>query len=386
MAINKYPTRFSTLYNYIFFQSTSNNVVIERLYDSNSHKLIGNNTDNMKTYEISRILQIPYDKTKNTSYSLSWSDKNTYNNFYIDTDLVTLYRYRINGASVGVWYYAYNAIYKYSNPFTDGTLTKKFLTNFTHNKIYQGYPYTLSIFNGENDLVNNPAANVYLQYDDGDIDLLYSISNMWINNNPTSVQQLYHITFNVTSSGNYFTKDPSQISEIPIVNDDGDGGTTNITTNDGQTNIILVRGSNLIGIDNIVLEQGCVDENDSNVLYVRWINDIAGWEYYMFRRVLTINHTKSDNERFDYVNNIERYNYQYGGINEQTFYVGDESLSDEDLYALSMLPQSNNIAYFDTNYQKWIHLTCKEQTITRGYKNHTFECTLVTDNDKSKQV
>lgn len=102
------------------------------------------------------------------------------------------------------------------------------------------------------------------------------------------------------------------------------------------------------------LETHCVP---SNPFYVRWINNLGGWDYWMFSFRQNIEKDIASQQTYsptvlDQETATSSIN-EYYKTAEKTITVGAEGLSLNEFECLSRIPYSNRIEYYDKGKDKW---------------------------------
>ncbi|MDR0541043.1 MAG: hypothetical protein LBH19_02395 [Dysgonamonadaceae bacterium] len=144
-----------------------------------------------------------------------------------------------------------------------------------------------------------------------------------------------------------------------------------ITTNAGE--IIWVHTGNPPGIVLAInITPQCTPDNP---FYVRWLNQLGGWEYFMFSFRQSIEKSV-DNQQFFYpfVRNQEtakgyiRASWMDG---KERITAGAGLLSGREYEALSKIIYSPQIEWYSKDLGKWFTLTIDESSINRDTRNET---------------
>ena len=99
----------------------------------------------------------------------------------------------------------------------------------------------------------------------------------------------------------------------------------------------------------------------SDPLYIRWINQLGGYEYKMFdagyRKSLNVSNFETFTPKIYDTLNTRRTKYVLDFEAKRTIVVGDEQLDADEFNRLSNLALSSNIEYFDRDRGAWFGVT-----------------------------
>lgn len=132
----------------------------------------------------------------------------------------------------------------------------------------------------------------------------------------------------------------------------------------GQSELTLgIEKQGWVGPLNVVLKKLAVEQvfcTPNNPFYVRWINQMGGYDYWMFGKRQVFTHKTENKKTFrPYISNIlkaqtttELYKFD---VTEQVV-VGAEQLKNEYFKPLSKIILSPQIEWYNENTERWIHV------------------------------
>lgn len=152
-----------------------------------------------------------------------------------------------------------------------------------------------------------------------------------------------------------------------ITDNDGEA----ITDNNGKP--ITVYGSYIYKEETYTVRY---ENAPRNAFWVRWINDIGGWEYWMFSCHVYRGKEVSDIKQADvyYERNEEAAgNLTYSKEANETTAVSSGQVDLATLEILSDLPKSPKIQWYDKAAEKWMRIEVDDTEITYGLHQPTGE-------------
>lgn len=120
-----------------------------------------------------------------------------------------------------------------------------------------------------------------------------------------------------------------------------------------------------------------------NPMYVRWINQLGGVDYFMFAfRQKENSSVKSTSSYSPVINDTSAARYSskvYALTSERTITIGAEGLNENEYQALSGIPYSPLIEFFDEKLRKWIGLSVHKFSLdhARADATHSVEMSLL---------
>ena len=265
---------------------------------------------------------------------------------YYDCDLAQYYAVSLDDKPVdNDFHMALNAAVQCGDKtdmFNDGN---RFLTRQKNIKKYEGYPLDVSFIKTDTN------AEYYLNLSEvtvGDM-LKLAHSSIKIPDGTTKVE----------------------LSDIPL--------STNLTTNK-STNIESNTSNQIVVRNNIkaslVIEKGVLQTcTGLNPFYVRWINQLGGFEYWMFyhNQKLKLNAKTTDTIE-PVIHSISNTSYIIRELNKEVesfLTVGAGNLKPDEHLALSEIPTSPRVEYWNEKIGKWIRIYCENSKIESNTRDMT---------------
>ena len=255
-------------------------------------------------------------------------------NYIIDLNLVV--RHIINPGLIVVD--ALNAVAQIgeSSDFTNKRGT--FRTNLKKLIIWQGYERRLS----------------YLSYP--------SISYLVYDDDPAIPIQLTevipHITI-VLPENKKLLSLQSEYGYEKLQNNAGE----DITDNNGEIIEVASLNANKPDSSSILLETRCVPDNP---FYIRWINQQAGWDYWMFSFRQTIERKIASQQTYNPTvfdqENAKSFTEEYYKEGKEKITVGASGMNDNEYECISKLIYSPKIQYYNKELGKWFGLIVDDGT------------------------
>ena len=140
-------------------------------------------------------------------------------------------------------------------------------------------------------------------------------------------------------------------------------GDTVITNELGEA-IVIVSASTGGTERRIPVDTCCLPDNP---FYVRWINDMGGWDYWMFSVRQSIDNSISDTVEFKpYCDDLSEANSAVSIIHlipKKTITAGAEQLTENEFDVISRLIYSPKIQFYNPTTHKWLGLLLNEAEI-----------------------
>lgn len=351
------PTAVHTAFNPIIYKITTDNpsevsATIKVTHGLNIYELKKEFFNQVATFDLSSIIKRLF---ANTGGFLIGTDA------FIDNRLFINYSVEVtDGVHIWVTYHsAINAVIQQG--FTSSLVTRQgnFLTGFDTLKFYSGYPFSVSVlaFAGSNYYKKGDGSEIYVNVNKGvyNIDFATFISQVSIMDETAGVNYLTDINgyFVIDDNGN------------PIIAEGGSGTTD-------------------LKVKNITNE--CIPQHP---FYVRWINAIGGWEYFMFgqrqfintesEEVVTTNLYSEDNTSNEVLKilNIE---------GKGSITAGADGISVNEFETLKGLIFSPTIQYYNVDAVNFLPCYIDTMGISQDNSIYTnnIEFTFVTDKIKTQ--
>lgn len=314
MIITSTPSKFHAAFNPIIFEvepsdSTERDASLS-VYDENG-KLItalarafyGNTTK----FDVSSVISKLFDTVEPVFT----------NGMAVDKRLFV--KYKVAGSS----YFAINAAVDMGNTSSFAGQISVILSRFSGITLYAGYPADISV------LVNTSFGGLTAEA----VNRIQDIANF--------LENVASDMYLIDNSGDYIL--------------------------DNFLNYIILEraGAGLSG-KKFTVENGCIPVNP---FYVRWINDVGGIDYWMFsvyQELKTSLKSSSTFRKFYTDTEAERGSAViYAQEAEDAIKVGSDHLSDEQYKALSMIPYSPLIEWYNEITRKWVRLTVDKEDNTK---------------------
>lgn len=120
----------------------------------------------------------------------------------------------------------------------------------------------------------------------------------------------------------------------------------------------------------------------ANPFYVRWLNQLAGYDYYMFQNQQKISITTADRKT------VTRYEREQPGVRfgeqtitlngERKITVGAEHLDNTEFEALSLIQLSPIVEWYNESAGRWINILVDKAELARNTSSdrHALEITF----------
>ncbi|GHT33986.1 hypothetical protein FACS189434_09380 [Bacteroidia bacterium] len=151
-----------------------------------------------------------------------------------------------------------------------------------------------------------------------------------------------------------------------------------IRTNTGE---IIYVSSGVNAESRLLIDNKCTP---SAPFYVRWINLVGGWDYFMFscRQIITRETKQQATFKPTILNTDTATGTEYviDKSAAQEIKAGADMISEDDFISLNDLPMSNKIQYYDKARGKWFDLLIDKSTIDKitGDTAQSVEFTFIT--------
>jgi hypothetical protein len=251
-------------------------------------------------------------------------------------------------------FYAINAVSQIGQQTNLQDKRGLFLTNFERLKCYEGYPLDVTV-------------------------MAFSGENYYYLNDSTTIKQINNI------EGSFCLPIPYLTTMAGINN----GGDLNVELSNNAGDIITDNDGNILYFSlgelterNKVVENCCLPKNP---FYVRWINNLGGWDYWLFSR------RQYETKEIDSISTFEPYVEEVSNSKKLTevlsvtgkkyIVAGSEDLTDNEFEVISQILFSNNIQYYDKENARWLNCYIKDGSCEKdNYESkHSLEIKFMID-------
>lgn len=258
-------------------------------------------------------------------------------NWFVDNNLVTNYTAKIAGITYP--FTALNAVRQIGESSDMSGLAGHFLTSFERLKYYPSYDTQICAL--------SYVGGTYFNFD-SDIKTFAPISNstfcFWL------ADAVYAAISNTTDNEIYLTTE----------------GNESITNTLGEIIQIISAGGELIE-RRMPIDTCCIPDNP---FYVRWINTMGGWDYWMFSTKQAINNSISDAVEFtpysDDMLNSTNTSEIISATPKKVITVGAEQLTNNEYDVISQLIYSPKIQYYNSITNKWVGLLLNDAEVEKN--------------------
>ena len=317
------PSKFHTAYNPILFTFEDDTLTYEVLtvnIGGSEIELKREYINGVATFDVSGVVKNYFAEKLLDSINDTDSD--------IFKEPALYVNYSVGGNN----YYAINAVTQIGTSLDYGLLKDKALTTLETLRIYDSYPFDISI--------------------------------------------LCDMPLEITQGTLY----ANAINRVKIDSEDEINSIAEYLTTLGGDNILTLGGDNIVvgGFSIGQAEEICTPRNP---FYVRWINYKGGVDYWMFGVQQTRNTTLQENQTYqryitDYLNE-NGTDYSYYKRATKAITVGAEHLTLADFNALELMTLSPYIEVYENG--KWIRIIIESSTTSRQTSDdrNSFECTFL---------
>lgn len=311
-TLNRLPSLIHTAFNPIIVEvedSLVDTISISMIADK-SYVLEKETFNDKAIFDLSPIVRLLFNDTI-TNGSKNW---------FVDNNLVVKYTAKILETTYN--FTALNAVRQIKESLDLLPLRGTFLTQFERLKFYEGYKAEVAVLSAESGL--------YFSFD--------------------SEQQEYAAVPN--SSFCFRLKEANYASISNAINDNVYLTTEDneVITNEAGEEIVIITGGGTIVERRMPIDTCCIPENP---FYVRWINQLGGWDYWMFSRKQLLTNAISDSVTFtpyqDDTSIIDSTNKQLALTAKQSILVGAEQLTNNEFDVISKIIYSPKIQLYNKN-------------------------------------
>ena len=232
--------------------------------------------------------------------------------------------------------YAHNAVYQINKEDFFSDNTSRFLMLKTEYCVYDGFPFDITVFNGKSNI--------------GDFNNDFSWKTP-----PAPVNQQDFFVDKANASTNLTVKIGSLTGTL-VEN----VGVIHATRNNLYPTTLIA----LVNTFSLTLTKCCLTDTP---FYIRWINHIGGYEFYMFQ--LRVRSEQRIKEVFTVQTPIRQRTVSGNTVTSETVNlsatnvvtVGQDNLSREDFEWLSGIALSPNICIYDVDAKKWTTIAITEE-------------------------
>lgn len=273
---------------------------------------------------------------------------------YCDKNLMVKYKIQ-DDTGYSLVFYAINSVSQIGQQTNLQNKRGTFLTAFERLKCYEGYPLDVTVmaFSGEN--------------------------YYYLNDSTTINKQINNI------EGSFCLPIPYLTTMVGINN----GGDLNVELSNNAGDIITDNDGNILYFSlgdlterNKVIENCCLPKNP---FYIRWINNLGGWDYWLFSR------RQYETKEIDGISTFEPYVEEVSNSKKLTevlsvtgkkyIVAGSEDLTDNEFEVISQILFSNNIQYYDKENARWLNCYIKDGSCEKdNYESkHSLEIKFMMD-------
>lgn len=322
-TLNRLPSLIHAAFNPIIVEvedATLDTISISMLADK-AYILEKETFNDKAIFDLSPIVRLLFNDTI-TNGSQNW---------FIDNNLVVKYTAKI--LETTYYFTALNAVRQIKESLDLLPSRGTFLTQFERLKFYEDYATQISVLSDETGL--------YFSFDSGTQEYV-SLSNS------TFCFQLkeadYASISNAINDNVYLTTEDNEV-----------------ITNEAGEEIVIITGGGTIIERRMPIDTCCIPENP---FYVRWINQLGGWDYWMFSRKQLLTNAISDSVTFtpyqDDTSIIDSTNKQLALTAKQSILVGAEQLTNNEFDVISKIIYSPKIQLYNKDTFDWTGLLVED--------------------------
>ena len=322
-TLNRLPSLIHAAFNPIIVEvedHLAESVIISMIADK-SYVLEKETFNDKAIFDLSPIVRLLFNDTI-TNGSQNW---------FVDNNLVVKYTAKILGTTYN--FTALNAVRQIKESLDLLPLRGTFLTQFERLKFYEGYEAEVTVLSADSGL--------YFSFD--------------------SEQQEFAAVPN--SSFCFWLKEANYASISNAINDNVYLTTEDneVITNEAGEEIVIIMGGGTIVERRIPIDTCCIPDHP---FYVRWINQLGGWDYWMFSRKQLLTNAISDSVTFtpyqDNTSIIDSTNKQLALTAKQSILVGAEQLTNNEYDVISKVIYSPKIQLYNKDTYDWTGLLVED--------------------------